>query len=193
MPSRRRNQRKSNKGKSPRLSKIIKRSLRFTPKFVIRERVDTIEDTLDTVLQSNTGAPDTTRVPRDVVNIIAEYDNFDDGGKRAYWKNEIRDYDEYKKTRRTGRENNPYMKYKIMPVGNGIVHHQEWYPDGKQKTDCYYNDWSKQFHGNCKQWNEYGYLIYDRTFDRGDEKFMSKITGKGSKITLYKIPDEYDD
>lgn len=189
MPSRRRNQRKSNRGKSPRRRRVhVKRSLRFTPKFVIHERVDTIEDTLDSVLQSNT-----ERIPRDVANIIAEYEDFDDGGKRAYWKNEIRDYDEYKKTRLTGRENNPYMKYKIMPVGNGIVHHQEWYENGQQKTDCYYNDWTKQYHGNCKQWNEYGYLIYDRTFDRGDEKFMSKITGKGSKINLYKIPDEYDD
>jgi hypothetical protein len=183
MPSRRKNRRKS-----PRRRNIIKRSLRFTPKFVIRERVDTIEDTLDSVFQSNTGA--TGRIPRDVANIIAEYDNFDDGGKRSYWRNEIRDYDEYKKTGRTGRENNPYMKYKIMPVGNGLVHHQEWYENGQQKTDCYYNDWSKLYHGNCKQWNEYGHLIYDRTFDRGDEKFMSKITGKGSKINLYKVHDE---
>ena len=129
----------------------------------------------------------------DVANIIAEYEDFDDGRNVEYWKNEIRDYDEYKKTRRTGRENNPYMKYKIMPAGNGIVHHQEWYENGQQKTDCYYYYQSMKYHGNCKQWNEYGYLIYDRTFDRGDEKFMSKITGKGSKITLYKIPDEYDD
>ncbi len=187
MPSRRINRKKSNRKKSPRRRNIIKPSLRFTPKFVIRERVDTIEDTLDTVLSK------TERIPRDVANIIAEYEDFDDGGKRAYWKNEIRDYDEYKKTRLTGRENNPYMKYKIMPVGNGIVHHQEWYENGQQKTDCYYYYQSMQYHGNCKQWNEYGYLIYDRTFDRGDEKFMSKITGKGSKINLYKIPDEYDD
>jgi hypothetical protein len=183
MPSRRK---KSNRRKSRRRVNI-KRSLRFTPKFVIRERVDTIEDTLDTVL-SKTG-----RLPRDVANIIAEYEDFDDGGKRSYWRNEIRDYDEYKKTRRTGRENNPYMKYKIMPAGNGLVHHQEWYENGQQKTDCYYDYQSMQFHGNCKQWNEYGHLIYDRTFDRGYEKFMSKITGKGSKINLYKVHDEYDD
>ncbi len=188
MPSRRINRKKSNRGKSPRRRRnIIKRSLRFTPKFVIHERVDTIEDTLDTVLSK------TERIPRDVANIIAEYDDFDDGGKRSYWRHEIKDYDEYKKTGLTGRETNRHMKYKIIPVGNGIVHHQEWYENGKQKTDCYYNDWTKQYHGNCKQWDQKGEIIYDRTFDKGDETLMSKIIGKGSKMNLYKIPDEYDE
>ncbi len=187
MPSRRINRKKSNRRKSPRRRNIIKRSLRFTPKFVIHERVDTIEDTLDTVLSK------TERIPRDVANIIAEYDDFDDGGKRSYWRHEIKDYDEYKKTGLTGRETNRHMKYKIIPVGNGIVHHQEWYENGKQKTDCYYNDWTKQYHGNCKQWDQYGEIIYDRTFDKGDETFMSKIIGKGSKMNLYNVYDEYDD
>ncbi len=177
MPSRRINRKKSNRKKSPRRRNIIKPSLRFTPKFVIRERVDTIEDTLDTVLSK------TERIPRDVANIIAEYDDFDDGRNVAYW-HYIPD---------GSKALRPHMKYKIMPAGNGLVHHQEWYPDGKQKTDCYYNDWSKQYHGNCKQWNEYGHLIYDRTFDRGDETLMSKIIGKGSKMNLYKVYDEYDD
>jgi hypothetical protein len=99
MPSRNKKElkrRKSNrkkKVKSPSRHHInVKRSLRFTPKFVIRERVDKIEDTLDSILPKTTN-----RIPRDVANIIAEYDDFDDGGKRSYWRNEISDYDEYKK------------------------------------------------------------------------------------------------
>jgi hypothetical protein len=174
---------KSNRKKS------IRRPFKYIPKFVIRERVNLIEDAIDTVLKSNT-----KRIPKDVSNIIAEYENFDDRGKRAYWSNQIKDFDEYKKTRLTGREHNPYMIYKVVPIGKGLIHHEEWYENGQQKTDCYYynNFGIKLFHGNCQQWDPDGDTLYNRIFDKGEETFISKIKGTGDKINFYKIDDDDD-
>jgi hypothetical protein len=57
-------------------SRKIKRSLRFTPKFVIKERADIIEDTLNL-----TRRRDTHRLPGDVANIIQGYE----GGLNLYF------------------------------------------------------------------------------------------------------------
>ena len=86
MPSRKKSRRRSPRRrsprrKSPRRRSPARRSLRFNPKLsinlskmVINERrVDTIENSIDEILKSNT-----RRVPRDVSNIIGEYDNYDD-------------------------------------------------------------------------------------------------------------------
>lgn len=158
---------------------------------VIKERVDTIEDLIDTVI-----SPGTNRVPRDVANIIGEYDNYDDRSKRRYWKNQILDWDAYRRGEGTGRDNNPYMIYEIT-INNGLIHHKEWYEDGSKRTDCsyYFNRQAgeKLFHRDCKQWNENGFLVYDRTFKNGDEKLMSKIKGKGKKIDFYYKIEEEDD
>jgi len=50
-------------------SRKPKRSLRFTPKFVIKERTDAIEETVDEVLGKTTH-----RIPGDVANIIQGYE-----------------------------------------------------------------------------------------------------------------------
>ena len=197
MPSRKKSRRRSPRRRSPRRRSPARRSLRFNPKLsinlskmVINERrVDTIENSIDEILKSNT-----RRVPRDVSNIIGEYDNYDDGSKRFYWKNLITDYDAYK---RGERSNNPYMMYEVTVDNDGLYHHREWYKDGSQRTDCsyYFNRQAgeKLFHGDCKQWNENGFLVYDRTFKNGEEKLMSKIKGKGKKIDFYYKIEEEDD
>lgn len=193
MPSRKKSNRRKYRRRSPR------RSLRFNPKLsinlpkmVIKERVDTIENLIDTVI-----SPGANRVPRDVANIIGEYDNYDDGSKRRYWKNQILDLDAYKRGEGTGRDNNPYMMYEITIDNNGLIHHKEWYENGSKRTDCFYyfNRFSgeKLFHGDCKHWNENGFLVYDRTFKNGEEKLMSKIKGKGKKIDFYYKIEEEDD
>jgi hypothetical protein len=195
MPSRK----KSPRRRSPRRRSPARRSLMFNPKLSVNlpkmvinegfQRYDTVENLIDSII-----SPGTNRVPRDVANIIAEYDDYDDGSRRFYWKNQIRDLDAY---RRGERSNNPYMMYEVTKDKDGLIHHKEWYENGSKRTDCsyYFNKFAgeKLFHGNCKQWNENGFLVYDRTFKNGEEKIMSKITGKGSKINLYKVHDEYDD
>ncbi len=178
MPSRK----KSPRRRSPRRSLMFNPIFSF-PKMVINERrVDTIENSIDEILKNS----NTHRVPRDVANIIGEYDDYDDGSKRQYWKNVITDYDAYK---RGERSNNPYMKYEVTVDKYGLYRHREWYKNGSRRTDCsyYFNRFGgkKQFHGDCKQWNENGMLVYDRTFDNGKEKFMSKLNGKGEKIDFY--------
>ncbi len=203
MPSRKKSnrrrspRRRSPRRRSPRRRSPARRSLRFNPKLsinlskmVINERrIDTIENSIDEILNSNT-----RRVPRDVSNIIGEYDNYDDGSKRFYWKNQIRDLDAY---RRGERSNNPYMMYEVTKDKDGLIHHKEWYENGSKRTDCsyYFNRFAgeKLFHGDCKQWNENGFLVYDRTFKNGEEKLMSKIKGKGKKIDFYYKIEEDDE
>ena len=203
MPSRKKSnrrrspRRRSPRRRSPRRRSPARRSLRFNPKLsinlskmVINERrIDTIENSIDEILNSNT-----RRVPRDVSNIIGEYDDYDDGSRRFYWKNLITDYDAYK---RGERSNNPYMMYEITVDNDGLYHHKEWYENGSKRTDCsyYFNRQAgeKLFHGDCKQWNENGFLVYDRTFKNGEEKLMSKIKGKGKKIDFYYKIEEEDD
>ena len=200
MPSRKKsNRRRSPRRRSPR-RRSPRRSLMFnpklsisSPKMVINERrIDTIEYSIDEILNSNTH-----RIPRDVANIIAEYDDYDDGSRRQYWKNQIRDFDAYKRGEGTGRDNNPYMQYEVTKDKDGLYHHREWYENGSKRTDCsyYFNRFGgkKLFHGDCKQWNENGVLVYDRTFKNGEEKLMSKIKGKGKKIDFYyKIEEDYE-
>ncbi len=184
MPSRKKSPRRRSPRRSPHRSLMFnpKLSVNF-PKMVINEmRVDTIENSIDEVFKNS----NTHRVPRDVANIIGEYDDHDDGSKRFYWKNVITDYDAYK---RGERSNNPYMQYEVTVDKDGLYHHREWYKDGSKRTDCsyYFNRFAgeKLFHGDCKQWNENGVLVYDRTFDNGKEKLMSKLKGKGKKIDFY--------
>jgi hypothetical protein len=62
MPSRKKSYRKRGSGHK-------KRSLRFTPKFVIKERADTIEDTLNETIGRTSH-----RLPIDVANIIQGYE-----------------------------------------------------------------------------------------------------------------------
>ncbi len=109
MPSRKKSYRRRGR-------KATKRSLRFTPKFVIKERSDTIEDTLNATIMGRK----TFRIPGDVANIIQGYEgsetlyfNFDpvfnsfnfsttnplkDGGKTyirtdiPYYNNQRQDY-----------------------------------------------------------------------------------------------------
>jgi hypothetical protein len=193
MPSRKKsNRRRSPRRRSPHKSLIFnpKLSVNF-PKMVINEmRVDTIENSIDEVFKNS----NTHRVPRDVANIIGEYDDYDDGSRRQYWKNIITDYDAYK---RGERDNNPYMQYEVTKDKDGLIHHKEWYENGSKRTDCsyYFNRFAgeKLFHGDCKQWNENGFLVYDRTFKNGEEKLMSKIKGKGKKIDFYYKIEEEDD
>jgi len=64
MPSRRRSGRRSHKGR-----KQIKRSLRVTPKLVIKERADTIQDTINSTMGRTS-----FRIPEDVSNIIQDYE-----------------------------------------------------------------------------------------------------------------------
>ena len=200
MPSRKKsNRRLSPRRRSPRKKSPPRRSLMFNtklsvnlPKMVINEgfqRYDTVENLIDSII-----SPGTNRVPRDVANIIAEYDDYDDGSRRFYWKNQIRDLDAY---RRGERSNNPYMMYEVTKDKDGLIHHKEWYENGSKRTDCsyYFNRFAgeKLFHGDCKQWNENGFLVYDRTFKNGEEKLMSKIKGKGKKIDFYYKIEEEDD
>lgn len=72
---------KANGAKGDKAGKISKRgsrkrSLRFTPKFVIKERADAIEDTLNL-----TRRRDTHRIPGDIANIIQGYE----GGDYLYY------------------------------------------------------------------------------------------------------------
>lgn len=201
MPSRKKsNRRRSPRRRSPHKSLIFnpKLSINF-PKMVINEmRVDTIENSIDEVFKNS----NTHRVPRDVANIIGEYDDYGDGSKRQYWKNIITDYDAYKRGERSigpkAPNNNPYMQYEVTKDNDGLYHHREWYKDGSKRTDCsyYFNRFAgeKLFHGDCKQWNENGVLVYDRSFKNGEEKLMSKLKGKGKKIDFYyKIEEENDE
>ena len=210
MPSRRRSpRRRSPRRRSPRRRsprrRSHSRSLMFNPtvnfpKMVINQgfqRYDTVENLIDSII-----SPGTHRVPRDVSNIIAEYDDYDDGSKRQYWKNIITDYDAYKRGERSigpkAPNNNPYMQYEVTKDKDGLYHHREWYKDGSKRTDCsyYFNRFAgeKLFHGNCKKWNENGFLVYDRTFKNGEEKLISKLKGKGKKIDFYyKIEEENDE
>lgn len=66
MPSRSKSYRKITKKAS---SKPRKRSLRFTPKFVIKERANTIEEAVDEILRTPT-----SRIPGDIANIIQGYE-----------------------------------------------------------------------------------------------------------------------
>ena len=201
MPSRKKSprsrspRRRSPRRRSPRRSLMFNPKLSISsPKMVINERrIDTIENSIDEILNSNTH-----RIPRDVANIIAEYDDYDDGSRRFYWKNQIRDFDAYKRGEGTGRDNNPYMQYEVTKDKDGLYHHREWYENGSKRTDCsyYFNRFGgkKLFHGDCKQWNENGVLVYDRSFKNGEEKLMSKLKGKGNKIDFYyKIEEEEDE
>lgn len=196
MPSRKKSpRRRSPRRKSHRRRSPARRSLMFNPtvpKMVINQgfqRYDTVENLIDSII-----SPGTHRVPRDVANIIGEYDNYDDGSRRQYWKNIITDYDAYK---RGERSNNPYMQYEVTKDNDGLYHHREWYKDGSKRTDCsyYFNRFAgeKHFHGDCKQWNENGVLVYDRTFKNGEEKLMSKLKGKGKKIDFYYKIEEDDE
>ena len=190
MPSRKKSPRRRSPHRSPR------RSLMFNPtvpKMVINQgfqRYDTVENLINSIV-----SPGTHRIPRDVATIIGEYDDEDDGSRRFYWKNQILDLDAYKRGEGTGRDNNPYMQYEVTKDKDGIYHHREWYENGSKRTDCsyYFSRFSgkKTFHGDCKQWNENGVLVYDRTFKNGEEKLMSKLKGKGKKIDFYyKIEDD---
>ncbi len=77
MPSRKKSYRKRGSRKGAKAGKAPKRrSLRFTPKFVIKERADTIEDTLNETMGKTS-----YRIPGDVANIIQGYE----GGKYLYF------------------------------------------------------------------------------------------------------------
>ena len=78
MPSRKKSYRKRGSRKAPKRGsrKITKRSLRFTPKFVIKERADTIEDTLNATMGRTS-----YRIPGDIANIIQGYE----GGLNLYF------------------------------------------------------------------------------------------------------------
>jgi len=77
MPSRKKSYRKTTKRGSRKGAKAPKRrSLRFTPKFVIKERADTIEDTLNATMGRTS-----YRIPGDIANIIQGYE----GGLNLYF------------------------------------------------------------------------------------------------------------
>lgn len=71
MPSRRRSGRRSGR-RSHKGRKQIKRSLRVSPKLVIKERADTIQDTINATMGRTS-----FRIPEDVSNIIQDYEGLE--------------------------------------------------------------------------------------------------------------------
>ncbi len=76
MPSRKGSRKTSHRKGSRKGRKAMKRSLRFMPKLVIRERADTIEETLNATMGRTAH-----RIPGDVANIIQGYE----GGEYLYF------------------------------------------------------------------------------------------------------------
>ena len=76
MPSRKGSRKTSRRRGSRKGRKPMKRSLRFMPKLVIRERSETIEDTLNATMGRTS-----FRIPIDVANIIQGYE----GGEYLYF------------------------------------------------------------------------------------------------------------
>ncbi len=73
MPSRKKSYRKRGSRKGAKAGKAPKRrSLRFTPKFVIKERADTIEESLNETMGRTS-----YRIPGDIANIIQGYEGGD--------------------------------------------------------------------------------------------------------------------
>ncbi len=76
MPSRRGSRKTSRRRGSRKGRKPMKRSLRFMPKLVIKERADIIEETLNATMGKNAH-----RIPGDIANIIQGYE----GGEYLYF------------------------------------------------------------------------------------------------------------